>query len=44
MSEEQIKEIKRDICVNCGDRCCHGMRSCKDVNKYMKKRGGNKND
>ena len=36
MSEEQVKEIKRNLCVNCGDRCrCHGIESCKDANNYL---------
>ena len=36
MSEDQMREIKRILCVNCGDRCCcHGMRSCKDANNYL---------
>lgn len=38
MSEEQIKEIKDNLCVNCGDRvCCRGMKSCKDANEYIAK-------
>ena len=38
MSEDQIKEIKRKLCSNCGDRYyCRGMKSCKDVNEYIKK-------
>ena len=38
MTEKQIREIKRNLCVNCGDRiCCHGMQSCKDANEYIKK-------
>ena len=38
MSEEQIREIKRKLCSNCGDRyCCHGIQSCKDANEYYKK-------
>ena len=38
MSEDQIKEIKANLCENCGDRhCCHGMQSCKDANEYIKK-------
>ena len=38
MTEDQIKEIKRKFCVNCGDRCCcHGMKSCKDANEYITK-------
>lgn len=38
MSEDQVKEIKHNLCVNCGDRCwCHGMQSCKDANEYLKK-------
>ena len=36
MTEKQVREIKRNLCVNCGDRiCCHGMQSCKDVNEYV---------
>ena len=36
--EEQVKEIKHNLCVNCGDRCCcHGMESCKDANEYIAK-------
>lgn len=38
MTEEQVREVKRKLCANCGERyCCHGMRSCKDVNEYIKK-------
>lgn len=38
MTEEQVREIKGKFCVNCGDRCCcHGMKSCVDVNKYITK-------
>lgn len=38
MSKDQVKEIKRNLCVNCGDRCCcHGMESCKDANNYLVK-------
>lgn len=38
MTEKQIREIKRNLCVNCGDRiCCHGMQSCKDANEYIAK-------
>ena len=41
MSEKQVREIKRNLCINCGDRYyCHGMRSCKDANEYVAK--GNK--
>lgn len=37
MSEDQVKEIKHNLCVNCGDRCwCHGMQSCADANEYLK--------
>lgn len=37
MSEDQVKEIKRKLCKNCGDRCwCHGMESCKDVSEYVR--------
>lgn len=37
MNEDQVKEIKHNLCVNCGDRCwCHGMQSCADANKYVK--------
>lgn len=40
MNEDQIKEIKRKLCENCGDRCCcRGIVSCKDVNIYMAKKG-----
>ena len=45
MSDEQIREIKHNLCVNCGERyCCHGMRSCVDVMEYIKKREEKKND
>lgn len=38
MTEKQVREIKRNLCVNCGDRiCCHGMQSCKDANEYIQK-------
>lgn len=38
MTEKQVMEIKRNICVNCGDRiCCHGMQSCADANEYITK-------
>jgi len=38
MTEKQVKEIKYNLCVNCGDRiCCHGMESCKDANEYIVK-------
>ena len=38
MSEDKVREIKRNLCVNCGDRCCcRGLKSCKDVNEYIKK-------
>lgn len=43
MSEDQIIEIKYNLCINCGDRyCCHGMESCKDANKYIVKGSGEK--
>lgn len=38
MSEDQIREIKRNLCANCGDRCCcHGMEICADANKHIAK-------
>ena len=38
MSNETIREIKQNLCMNCGDRCCcRGMQNCKDVNDYMAK-------
>lgn len=38
MTEKQAREIKRNLCVNCGDKiCCHGMQSCKDANEYVAK-------
>lgn len=43
MTEKQVREIKCNICVNCGDRiCCHGMQSCKDANEYIQKGKWNK--
>lgn len=42
MSNELVREIKHNLCINCGDRCCcHGMKSCKDVNEYIYKRQKN---
>ena len=36
--EKQKREIKDNLCVNCGDRiCCHGMESCKDANEHIAK-------
>lgn len=38
MSEKQVREIKRNLCINCCDKhFCHGMQSCKDANEYLKK-------
>lgn len=38
MSEKQVREIKRNLCINCCDKhSCHGMQSCKDANEYLKK-------
>lgn len=38
MTEKQVREIKHNLCVNCGDRCCcHGMENCKDANEYIVK-------
>ena len=43
MTEKQVKEIKYNRCVNCGDRiCCHGRESCKDANEYIVKGSGEK--
>ena len=43
MNEEKVKEIKDNLCVNCGDRiCCRGMESCKDANEYIVKGSGEK--
>lgn len=43
MIEDQIREIKDNLCVNCGDRiCCHGIQSCKDANEYITKGSGEK--
>lgn len=43
MTEKQVKEIKYNLCINCGDRiCCHGMESCKDANEYIVKGSGEK--
>nr|DAJ86318.1 MAG TPA: conopeptide [Bacteriophage sp.] len=37
MTEKQVREIKCNLCVNCGDRCCcHGIESCKDANEHVK--------
>ena len=37
MSEKQVREIKRNLCINCCDKhFCHGMQSCKDANEYLK--------
>lgn len=36
MTENQVREIKCNLCANCGDRCCcHGIESCKDANEYV---------
>lgn len=36
ITEKQKREIKDNLCENCGDRhCCHGMQSCKDANEYI---------
>lgn len=38
MSDEQVKEIKYQLCTNCGDRCCcRGMESCKDAMELITK-------
>lgn len=38
MNKEQVREIKRNLCINCCDKhFCHGMQSCKDANEYLKK-------
>lgn len=45
MIEDQIREIKDNLCVNCGDRiCCHGIQSCKDASFYEAKVLPVKND
>lgn len=38
MTEKQVREIKCNLCVNCGDRCCcHGIESCKDANEHVRR-------
>ena len=43
MTEKQVREIKRNLCVNYSDKCCcHRMQSCKETNEYIQKWKWNK--